>query len=150
MNKTSLTLIALIVVLLFLGIFLGRNDAQTADEKNADSSSEQDGERRKFNVQYSYEDEMHTFAGVVNLPTPCHTLDVSSTEDDDGVMLSIAIDAADDACAQVVTQKSFMYTVEGDEKVNPLGTIEGEIVEINIFKKDSVEEIDLTQFETKG
>jgi len=152
MNKTSLTLIALIIFLLGLGIFLGRNDAQTAGEKDGEANSafEQEGEKRKFNIQHSFEKGTHTFAGTVNLPTPCHTLEVSSNEDADGVMIDVAVDTTDDACAQVNTPKSFVYTVEGGEKVNPLGTIGGEVVEMNLFEKETVEEIDLEQFEAKG
>jgi hypothetical protein len=152
MNKTSLSLIALIVVLLGIGIFLGRNDAQTSDEKNSGENSafDQDGERRKFNLQHSYEDGTHTFAGIINVPTPCHTVEVSSTEDKDGVMVDVAIESSEEGCAQVVTSQSFIYSVIGNEKVNPLGVVSGEVVEINLFPKNTVEEIDLSQFETKG
>jgi len=150
MNKTSLTLIALIVILLGIGIFLGRNDAHTVAEKDAEVASEQEGQRRKFNVQYSYEEGTHTFAGIVNLPTPCHAITVSSTEDADGVMLDVAIENPEEGCAQVVTAKSFIYSVEGAELVNPLGKVNNEIVEINLFPRDTAGDIDLSQFDSKG
>ncbi len=84
------------------------------------------------------------------MPTPCHALEVTSTEDDNGVALNVAVEASDDACAQVVTPKTFVYTVEGGELVNPVAMIGEEKVELNLFEKESVEEVDLSRFETKG
>lgn len=151
MNKTSLTLIALIILLLGIGIFLGRNDAQTVDERGVSINDLNDTDpARKFNVQYAYEDGTHTFAGIINVPTSCDTVVTSSTEDKDGVMLIVDIETSDDLCTQVITPRPFLYSVIGDEKVNSTALVNGEIVELNLFPKESVEEIDITQFETKG
>lgn len=150
MNKTSLILIILIVLLLGLGIFLGRNDAQTVSEQNEDITGEVDETYRKFNVQHSYDDGVHAFAGIVNTPTECHAVIPSSSEDEDGVMLMIEVTDNNEGCTEVITPKSFLYQVEGGELVNPLGKVNDEIVEINLFPRESVDDIDLSQFESKG
>ncbi len=151
MNKTSLTLIIAIIVLLILGMFLGKDDAQTVNDKSTDTNvTESDELVRKLNVQHSYNDGEHIFAGIINVPTPCHNVDVSSEDSEGGVALSIDLTTTDDTCTQVVTSKSFLYSVMADEEVSSEAMVDGEKVELNLFEKDSIEEIDVDSFSSKG
>lgn len=150
MNKTSIILIVAIVLLVILGIFLGKDDAQTANEKNTGETSGESLDR-KFDVQHSYEDGEHAFAGIINAPTPCHTVEVESKESKEGVQLIVSVDSEEETCAQVVTQKSFLYTVESDmEEVAPQAMINGESVDLNIFPRETIDAIDLDDFSVKG
>ena len=151
MNKTSLILIIAIIALLFLGIFLGRDDAQTIDETIENTTTENSDELvRKFNVQHSYNDGEHTFAGIINTPTPCYEIIVDSEETDRGVALMVTTESSDDSCAEVETAQPFLYKVVGPETISGNAMINDEIVELNLFEKDEVVEINLDQFDTKG
>jgi len=151
MNKTSLILIIAIIALLILGIFLGRDDAQTIDETTADITLENSDEFvRKFNVQHAYNDGEHTFAGIINTPTPCYKIKVDSEETEQGIALMVTTESSDDSCAQVETAQPFLYKVVGPETVSGNAMINDEKVELNLFEKDEVVEIDLGQFEAKG
>lgn len=68
-------------------------------------------------VYHKSKDSMHTYTGSIDLPTPCHLLESTTTVDYSEpahISVALSIQQPTGACAQVVTQQKFSTTITSD------------------------------------
>lgn len=91
------------------------------NENTSDSASALENSMREVDVQYSAKNSMHTFSGVIDLPTPCHVLNsttsvIYSEPAVVSVALTIVPPTETEICAQVVTPQEFSTTISSEVK----------------------------------
>lgn len=86
-------------------------------EGTSDSASASESNRPSVIVNHKSADSMHTYTGVIDVPTPCHMLESATTVDYSEpahVSVSLTVQQPLSACAEVVTQQKFSTTVSSD------------------------------------
>ena len=146
MNKKISIVVGIIIVI--FAIYLISKDNTDVDEINIDRNESNFVE--KVAVQHKYENGKHTMYGVVSAPTPCHEVDISSAISGDDATIDITLEESGDMCAQVIADKPFIYSFAGEEDLNLLGTLNGEVIEFNITELEEGGEFDLEDFMFKG
>lgn len=156
MNKKFFTGILFLLIILFLvsAIYYNKNKAsQDIDPRQNAISEEMQRSDTTINVKHQYKDGTHVYVGQVELPTPCHSYNVSGIQrEEDLVEIAIEISdpSTDDVCAQVIVQKTFRVSFQGSEDIGVIASINGEIVNLNEFEVSPDKDIDDYQILIKG
>lgn len=85
----------------------------------------------EYQLTHTFEDGVHTIAGVLTLPTPCHEIqtDVTVAESfPEQVSITVTTQATDGICIQVIDEREFSVEVEVDQNATFSLTINGEQV----------------------
>ena len=114
-NKKSTAIIIAIIVIILIGAGFyfsykksGVQTGTTEDQiplKNGSSSSY---EITAINARHQYKNGKHIYAGVIDLPTPCHSVSVVATPSGTNkYTLQFTTKTTDEVCAQVITPRPF-------------------------------------------
>lgn len=105
-----------------------------------------------IDVKHQYINGIHTIAGSVDLPTPCHSLAATSTINATRTVATIALTSTSSAsvCAQVISPNVFKTQFMGAVNMEKVGTFNGKAVNLNFFEVPTDENIDTFQIYTKG
>jgi len=109
-------------------------------------------QERLLTAKHRYENGVHTVAGSVALPTPCHAVVAEPFFVDSGtttVEIRFSTTLSGDVCAQVVTQAPFKVTFTAGEQVAIRATWDGAPVRLNLVPAVPGENLDGT-VEIKG
>lgn len=136
-NRINKTAIALAVLLVLSAIALFTYtlvSAPTTQEPEELSNTQTPSTERVITAQHQYRGGIHTIAGTVDLPTPCHKLVVEPffTTPNEVVELRFTTTVAEEACAQVITPTPFKVTFEAPETVRIGGMLDGDSVRLNL------------------
>jgi hypothetical protein len=109
-------------------------------------------------VKEQYKDGAYTFVGSVEVPSACHGLDASVSEDPTGgsnvssYMIAVTTVPPQEGivCAQVVTAKTFKVSVAAPEGSLFKITVDGAEHVLNRFEIPADANIDTYQLELKG
>ncbi len=114
-----------------------KNDEQNTSTSPNDSS-------RLITAKHQYRGGVHTVAGTVDMPTPCHKLVVEPffTKPGEEVELRFNTVAPGEDCAQVVTSTPFKVTFEAPETVRITGAQDKVPVRLNLLPVDPGSSID--------
>ncbi|PIR47043.1 MAG: hypothetical protein COV07_01045 [Candidatus Vogelbacteria bacterium CG10_big_fil_rev_8_21_14_0_10_45_14] len=117
-------IVVILVVALGAGIYYSRQDNDDAGlPEDRLSESEEvliDTADSAILVQHTYIDGVHTFTGVLEVPTPCHeiktdVLVMESFPEQVSVKLTIVPPPADTICIQVIAEKEFKVSYRASE-----------------------------------
>ncbi len=151
--KVGVGVFVLLAFVLFGYIFMqGRSatplvDVET-DEQAAVENTPSENKEPIITAAHEYEDGVHTFAGSIDLPTPCHRLtnEVVVEDDEVTVVFTITEPGSDELCAQVITPTPFVVTAEAPEEATVSATLDGEGVVFNLVEVPEGEDIQTYEF----
>jgi len=108
-------------------------------------------EERLITAKHQFKDGIHTLAGRMELPTPCHMLVAEPflLEGDAVVEVRFNTLLEGEECAQVVTEVPFVVTFEAPETVLIRATWNGRPARLNLIPVGPDEELD-TELYFKG
>ena len=157
-NTGSRKAIAVIVAIIAIGLIIwGFYYSYNSNRANGEvfnpaleSTRGNDEDVRTVDVRHQYKDGVHTYAGEIDLGTPCDTVDVEASLSDGTVNLDFQTSSTSEVCAQVITARRFKATVSGPENVSVMGTLNGESIRLNIFEVPLGEDLDDFEINTKG
>lgn len=145
---------AVVVAVLFLVIAFAYNKNQTKIQiqESRQDVIEQEATRptETLNVKYQHKNRRNVFVGSVLVPTPCHTLESSIVTKGDTHEIMLTTVATGEVCAQVLTEKMFKVEMQGSADDDFIATLNGEVVNLNVFEIPASEDIDAIQIYIKG
>ncbi|MEY2640955.1 MAG: hypothetical protein RL150_348 [Candidatus Parcubacteria bacterium] len=101
-------------------------------------------------VKHQYKDGVHTFAGVVETPTPCYDTRAIIVSGDVNEIQIRTEEQAVEVCAQTVTDQPFKVSHQSAPDARFLMTLNGELVNMNQFDIDADVDIDTVEVLIKG
>lgn len=155
-KKTTAIIIAVIVIILIgAGFYFSskKSGIQTTTEdqiplKDGSSSSY---EITAINARHQYKNGKHIYAGVIDLPTPCHTVSVTAVPSGTGkYTLQFTTSTTDEVCAQVITPRPFRVEFAAPKNITVDATLDGKLVTLNVLEVKEGEDIDKVNFNDKG
>jgi hypothetical protein len=161
MHKKNLIIIVLIIIVLLIGVIFHNkyraNKAVTLDE-NRQQAIEDIIQKSDItiNTKYQYRDGVHTFLGTFETPSPCYSYNVVEKEKDGIKEIAITYQQPHDEsgeavfCPQVITERQFKILIEGDIDDQIIATLNGEVVNLNIFEVGEDENIEDVEIYIKG
>lgn len=151
-NKVGAIIATLVVVILLVaGVYSVVNwkKNQAEDDKPVAGS---DYYVSVIDVKHQYRDGKHVYAGSLDLPTPCYSLD-SSIGKDTETSATIKLDtmrSEEEMCAQVISTKKFKLETSGSGTLSVKGLLNGKPLQLNIFEVPMNQNIDDVDIDTKG
>ena len=103
-----------------------------------------------INTNHQYRDGEHVFVGTITLPTPCHSFNAEAVELENETEIRITTDSSDEMCAQVLTDRQFRVSFQASEDQPVIATVNGELVNLNIFEVPSDQNIEDMEVFIKG
>lgn len=155
-KKTTAIIIAVIVIILIgAGFYFSskKSGVQTTTEdqiplKNGSDSSY---EITAINARHQYKNGKHTYAGVIDLPTPCHTVSVTAVPAGaNKYTLQFTTKTTDEICAQVITPRPFRVEFTAPKNITVDANLDGKLITLNILEVKEGEDIDSVNFNDKG
>lgn len=155
-KKTMAIIIAIIVIILIgAGFYFSykKSGVQTTTEdqiplKDGSSSSY---EVTSINARHQYKNGKHIYAGVIDLPTPCHTVSIAAVPAGAGkYTLKFTTSTTDEVCAQVITPRPFRVEFTAPKTITVDATLDGKSITLNILEVKEGEDIDKVDFNDKG
>ncbi len=151
MNKTSLiTIVGVIAVLLLSWLFFWRDNPNVSVPKEDSGVVEDSGVL--ITAKHEYKEGVHTIAGEVGLPTPCHILatDYIMKSGPREVVLTFESSTKADACAQVITPARFKIDFKATEDAAISALWNGKKAELNLIPVGEGETLDEFEMFIKG
>ena len=158
-NKKKIAVgIAIIALILILGGFYYSYKTNKGNEEtfNPDEESTRgidSGAVEVVDIRHQYKDGVHTYAGEINLATPCDSVEVTAVKDTtnlSNVTLQFTSTSTEEVCAQVITARRFKVSFEGGEDVNVRGMLNGRELRLNVFEVPSGEDLESFEVDVKG
>lgn len=157
LNKTGIALVALLVAGA-IGIFAYTvattpKGNEPATENIAATSTSPDESGRTLTAMHQYKDGIHTIAGTLEVPTPCHRL---ATEpffvgtEREAVEIRFTTSTQDEMCAQVITEARYKTAFEGPENIRITGALDGEQINLNLVPVPQGQDLDTFEVFLKG
>ncbi len=154
-NTTALTAVTLLVVVA-LGLFgytyfLLPEKAEAPTAPTEDVALAPSGEI--VTAQHQFKDGIHTIAGELLVPSPCHRLESEAFVAEGGaieVRLSKVLIDGSDMCAQVLTPARFKVTFEAPENASITALIDRVPVGLNLIPVPEGESLDSFEMFIKG
>lgn len=161
MTKKKLIVLVLLIVVLLVGVFLhNRYRAnKTTEQINDRQQAIEDVLQRSditINTKHQYSDGVHVFLGTFETLTPCDSHSVKILERDGLKEIAISYQEAHDEtgesliCDQVITERQFRVSFEGPEDASVIATLNGDLVNLNIFEVREGENIEDVNIYIKG
>jgi hypothetical protein len=136
------------IIIIIIGIVVLATDKDSHDELDKYDTDAQFMER--LSVQHAYRDGKHTIYGSIASPTPCHTLEIDSRNEENDVYIDMVLREEESICDNILTSKPFIYSFEASEDANFIATYNGNDVILNILEIKEGEDVDLDKFILKG
>jgi len=103
-----------------------------------------------LDVKRQYENGVYTFAGDVQVPTPCHNISsemIPMENNEYALVLKTIIPAQDVMCAQVITSKEYKVSFEASQNVVVRAFVDDVEYKVNNF--DIPEGFNIDEFDLK-
>lgn len=144
-------LISTLVVLVLLGGGLYYL-LQMNPKEEMDNTEEEAYYVSEVQVKHQYKDGKHIYAGALDLPNACYSLDadINKNSTTTATLILMTNVSEEEMCAQVVTTRSFRVEVEGEATLDVTGTLNGRPVELNVFEVPAQEDIDSFEINVKA
>jgi len=85
-------------------------------------------------MEHDFEDGTHTVSGIINLPTPCHSLETNvlvAESFPEQVTVQFKTSVSAEACAQIIAQKEFEIEFQASEEARIKATLNGSPVNLS-------------------
>ncbi len=158
-SKTPIIIGAVVVVILVvLGLYFwlggSKSDDMVVDENTPSTPANPDnGYVQIVNVKHQYKNGTHTYAGDIDLPTPCEKLTSSAVVDPQNsnkYTLTFTTTSTAQTCAQVRTSKSFKLSFKAGKDITVEGTLNGKKLRLNMFEVRADQDLDSFDIYIKG
>lgn len=106
-----------------------------------------------INTKHQYKDGIHTYIGTFETPNACNNYNAEIKDGENSEkIIEITYSDSGEICAQVITERNFRVSFEGseEESQNVIATINGELVNLNIFEVPENQNIDDFEIFIKG
>jgi hypothetical protein len=156
MSKKTWTITVIVIVALMSSIAIYTNyKANNIEEVNNERQDAIDETYLRpeitVNTKHQYKDGVHTYIGTFETPTPCDTYNAVIDLNENGHVIEITHEPnEEELCAQVVTERQFRVSFEAEENVDAIATINGELVNLNVFEVPSDQNIEDFEIFIKG
>ncbi len=103
---------------------------------------------KTVNVKHQFKDGVHTYIGTIELPNPCYLplkTNLNSSENEMIIEINYSLNQ-EAVCTQQIIEEGFKISFEGQKNESVLATINGELVNLNIFEinpEDDIEEYEI-------
>ncbi len=148
-KKTTAIVIAIIIIVLIGGGFYlsykkGKvNTSKTEEKIPLKDGSGADYEVTFINAKHQYKNGKHIYAGIINLPTPCHSVEVKAVPAETGkYTLDFTTKTTDEICAQVITPRPFRIEFTAPKNIKVDATLNGKAITLNVLEVKEGEDID--------
>lgn len=149
MKKTTIWVILSICLLVIIGgILFFKAKTVEAPLENVQNSDNQVFEKT-LDVKYQFKDGTHVFMGEVESPTPCHQVSAQIFPGEIAE-LNIEIKDSGNICAQVVTNIPYKVSFSAPENQKFSAKLNGQPVNLNLFKVDPDLDINSVEIFIKG
>jgi flagellar basal body-associated protein FliL len=157
-NKKSMAIIIAIIVIILIGAGFyfsykksGVQTTTTEDQIPLKDGSSSSYEITAINARHQYKNGKHIYAGVIDLPTPCHSVSVAAkASGTNKYTLEFTTKTTDEICAQVITPRPFRVEFTAPKNITVDATLDGKLVTLNILEVKEGEDIDKINFNDKG
>lgn len=151
-NKKFVGAVIVAVIFLVIAFAYNKNQTKIQIQDSRQDVIEQEATRptETIDVKYQHKNGKNIFVGSVMLPTPCHKLTSSIIAKGETNEIVLVIESTGEVCAQVLTEKMFKVEVLGEADDEFIATLNGEVVNLNIFVIPSSEDIDAIEIYIKG
>ncbi len=155
LHKPALVLVALLV-LVAAGLFVWTltRTPQTPTEPPVATTSPQDTEEGEvLTAQHQFKDGIHTVAGTLQVPTPCHRVATEpffTGSARDTVEIRFTTSSQDEMCAQVLTDARFKTAFEAPAQASIQATLNGKRVRLNLVPVPAGQDLDDFEIFIKG
>lgn len=146
-------IITLVVLSAFLFVFLFVSEKMFNKTIVDTNNPSQDIVLPIMDIKEQYKGSTYTFAGTIDLPTPCHQLDTKVNQISDAVFeieMNIVAPAQDIMCAQVIAPTPYNVSFEGPSDILIYAKLDGEIYELSRFVIPEGEDINTFELFIKG
>ena len=151
MKKTIITVVALLVILSV--VVYGYEFIFKKPVIESPTTQESSTSTTQVEIKEQHKDAQYTFAGEIELPTPCHIIKTQVnklSETEYQIQIDTIAPAQDVMCAQVITPKPYKVSFESANEVTITALIDGVLYETNRFLISNDENIDTFKLEIKG
>ncbi|MBM2817915.1 MAG: hypothetical protein HW401_505 [Parcubacteria group bacterium] len=156
-NKKSTAIIIAVIVIILIGAgFYFSSKKSGVKTTNEDTIPLKDGSSSSYeitaiNARHQYKNGKHTYAGVVDLPTPCHSVTVTAVASGTGkYTLKFVTKTTDEICAQVITPRPFKVEFTAPKNITVDASLDGKLITLNVLEVKEGENIDNIDFNDKG
>lgn len=152
MKKTIIVIITL-AALLFVLLYVSEKIFNKTIVEQLNSPLQEEAVLPILDIKEEYKNSTYTFAGEIDLPTPCHKIETKVNKISD-VMYEIEVNtiepSPDQGCVQVITPQKYKVSFEGPESVLVYAKIDDRVYELNRFVIPEGENIDTFELFIKG
>jgi hypothetical protein len=149
-TKKSTFWIAAAAVLILVIISVLVLKANKVESPTVDTNTEEQAIFDKtIDIKHQYKDGKHIFAGVIEVPTPCHQANLAIVAGEIAQLNFTIVDSGE-ICAQVITDANFYAEFVGPENQLFVANLNGEPVNLNKFEVDADLDINAVEIFNKG
>lgn len=151
-NKKFIGAVTVAIIFLIIAFAYNKNQTKIQIQDSRQDIIKQETSRptETINVKYQHKNGRNIFVGSIMLPTPCHTLTSTIAPKGDTHEIVLVTKASNEVCAQVLTEKMFKVELAGSPDDEFIATLNGEVVNLNIFEIPSSDDIDKIEIFIKG
>lgn len=156
-KKTIAIVIAIIVIIIIgAGFYFSYNkksgvQTTTEDQIPLKGESNSSYQMTFINARHQYKNGKHTYAGVIDLPTPCYNVSVVAVPAGAGkYTLKFTTSKTDGVCAQVITPRPFKVEFAAPKTITVNATLDDKDITLNVLEVKEGEDIDRVDFNDKG
>lgn len=147
-KKTTVwVILAILLAVLIVGVIVIKSKSR--QEVVNTNQEEQEMFEKTIDLKHQYKDGKHIFAGKLEVPTPCHQVNLSVTP---GEVAELNFDVKDsgEKCEQKVVDANFFVEFPGEANQLFVGKLNGEPVNLNQFEVDADIDINSVDIFMKG
>lgn len=148
-NKQKL--VSIIVLVLLAILVISTVIIKSKKDNSAEETSQVDKEifEKTIDLKHQYKDGKHIFAGVMEIPSACHSLNLNVTPGDIAE-LNFSIEDSGGDCTLETKNGNFYVEFEGPADQLFVGKLNGENVNLNTFEVDADLDINEVNIFLKG
>ena len=156
MSKKTLiiTIIVSVIALILLAIYSNYSKS-TPEYTNREQALQDLVERPDvtINVKHQYKEDVHTYLGKIETPTPCHSYNAEIINNEGEKIINLTYEESrNKVCSQVVTERDFKVSFQGSESDanSVIARLNGQLINLNIFEVPQSQNIEDFQIFIKG
>ncbi|HEY4479019.1 MAG TPA: hypothetical protein VI981_01515 [Candidatus Paceibacterota bacterium] len=154
-KKVIVIILCVIAVALIGWGFYYSNKVKNSEEVVTQEPPKEDGSELAVtvNTKHQYKNGVHTLAGQMDMPTPCHLLESKATKDTvqtSKFAIEFTSTEKGGGCIDVITPRPFKVSFEGPKDIELKATLNGKSIKLNLFEVKPNEDLDAFEINVKG
>jgi len=105
-----------------------------------------------LNTKHQFKNGEHIFVPNIETPSPCHKISYEIRRENENTYVDLKISDPDPEviCAQVISQREVKIAIAGQKEDNIIFTLNGEVVNLNVYEISPEKNIDEVEIFDKG